>query len=209
MKRKPYLIVIAGPSCSGKTTIAERLAERLSPDRTTRLSLDAYYVDVSGGTPDAILHHNFDDPAALDGDLFVEHITALARGESIDKPVYDMRTHGRLIERETIEPREFVIIEGLHALYWDAVRAMARTRIYVDAPHGVCLERRLRRDLEHRNRNEEEVRFRYANMVRPMCDTYVAPCREYADAVVSGERPAEQSVETIIDHIRKNTGGGE
>jgi len=194
----PFLIGIAGASCSGKSTVAEALAARLGPECTLTLGLDSYYFDLSHLTPEAIHAYNLDEPAALDEALLVSQLADLAEGRAIAKPVYDYKTHTRAALAERIEPPGYVIIEGLFALHWPQVRELLGLRVYIDAPHDLCLSRRIARDRNQRGRTPEEVTRRYRAMVGPMADRHVVPTRPYADVIVDGLAPVEKSVDLIM-----------
>lgn len=204
---KPYLIGIAGGTCSGKTTIARALARHPRVKDVARLELDAYYHGLSGKGPQEIMHHNFDDPAALDSKLLAEHVRLLAANNAIEVPVYDMATHTRHKRTTRLAPAPFIIIEGLWSLYWEEIRTVLHTKVYVDAPHDVCLERRMVRDLGERGRTADEVRERFEHHVIPMHAAHVLPSRRYADVIVDGTEPVDASVGTIVRHITSRVSG--
>lgn len=196
-----YFIGIAGGSCSGKTTLARALASRLSTPGVACIAIDSYYLGLPDGRPETIDKYNFDDPEAIDHDLLVFHLETLAKGSDIDVPVYDFVGHARTARAERVSAVPFVIVEGLFPLYWRAVRDLMNTKVFVDATHDVCLERRLRRDASERGRPREEVIRRYNTMARPTYDTCIAPGRRNADVIVDGERPVGESVSLVMRHI--------
>jgi uridine kinase len=204
---RPYLIGIAGASCAGKTTITRRLIELLPQGDTEQVTLDSYYYDLSHLQPEAIAHHNLDEPAALEATLLFEHIEALAGGRPIDRPVYDHRSHTRATEPQRVEPRPFIIIEGLFTLYWAEVRAHLRTSVFIDSTHDVCLQRRIERDRNQRGRTVAEVTNRYHGAVQPMYDLHVLPTRQFAHTIVDGHGPIDRSAERILSHIRREQNG--
>jgi uridine kinase len=194
------MIGLAGPSCSGKSTLAHHLANLL-PGPTTVLSLDAYYRDLAQ-LPLAQRHHfNFDHPDALDYDLLLHNLEGLARGQTVKKPVYLFPEHVRAPQGEQIQAGAYLIIEGLFALYWEAIRSLLHTRIYSAADDSICLQRRLQRDTRERGRTPASVLAQYEQSVRPMYQQHLGPTREFADLVVNGEAPVEQSAATILAHI--------
>lgn len=194
----PYLIGIAGPSCSGKSEVARRLSRIL---RAPIVALDHYYKDLHHLPPEERSRTNFDSPASLDEELIAEHTGRLRAGLPIDQPAYDFTHHVRAGTAGCVEPADFVVLEGLFALYWPAVRERLGSRIYITAPHEVCLARRIFRDVRERGRTEESVIAQYDATVRPMCDLYVAPSRAHADVVLSGTDPVKQSVYSLLRHI--------
>lgn len=204
--KRAYFIGIAGGSCSGKTTLARELARRLGEPHVACIAIDSYYRGLPDGRPETVEKHNFDDPGALEHELLVAHLEALAGGMAVEVPVYDFVTHTRTARTERVGLVPFVIVEGLFPLYWEAVRAMMNTKVFVDAGHDVCLLRRLRRDARERGRPREEVERRYNEMARPMYERYVLPSRRHADVVVDGERPVEEAAAPVVRHIEASRG---
>ncbi len=193
-----HIIAIGGPSCAGKTELAKSLSRTLS---AAILPLDAYYRDLSFMPLESRTKFNFDIPESMDHTLLREHLTDLAAGKPIHRPVYDWKLHTRSPIRETLTPTDFVIFEGLFALHWEDLRALFRTKVYVDAPDPVCLARRQVRDVLERGRTVESVHKQYVETVRPMADLYVRPTRRFADIVVSGETHIQQSTAQVMAHL--------
>jgi uridine kinase len=197
----PYIIGIAGPSGAGKSFLSKHLGEELD---ATFLHLDSYYSDLAHMSLVQRAHQNFDAPESLDSDLLIEHVKQLAKGQGIEKPLYDFTIHSRKRETERVEPRQFIIIEGLFALYWEEIRKLAKTKVYVDLGEEICLERRIERDTKERGRTRESVLEQYATTVLPMAKQYVYPTRAYADIVVTGNDNIQYEVSVVLDHIRSN-----
>ena len=84
----PTVLGVAGCSGSGKTTLANEMARML---RGLRFHLDDYYLDLGHMPLEERVKQNFDDPAMIEIPLLAEHIAALARGDTIDRPCYDSR----------------------------------------------------------------------------------------------------------------------
>src|ERR1041385_2286316 len=197
----PFCIGIAGPSCSGKTSIAQRLASNL-PGEVTVFGTDAYYLDLSHLPYEERCRVNFDHPDILESTLLAEHLASLRQGKSIRQPVYDFATHARVASRlETVEPRDFVIVEGLFTLYWPDVRSMFDVSVFVSAPDRSCLERRKNRHVRERGRTVESVVTKYEATVRPGNEQYILPSRAHADLVLDGEQPIEHSAQQIASLV--------
>jgi Uridine kinase len=114
------LVLISGPSSSGKTTFAQRLLIQLRVNgrRPVSISLDNYFVDRSRTPKDENGNYDFEALDALDIDLFNEHLTRLIDGEEVEIPVYNFKTgssekKGVFIK---VPPGEPIIIEGIHGL---------------------------------------------------------------------------------------------
>ena len=187
----------------GQDAISSRLAHDLG---ASVLLLDSYYRDLSALSPAARAAVNFDDPSALDHELLVHQLRAIARGEIIARPIYDFATHTRVPASETFAAHEFVIIEGLFALYWPELRELASTKVFVNAPDDVCFSRRQCRDVVERGRTAESVRTQFIQTVQPMASLYVRPTSRYADLVLSGEQPLPRSAEAVLEHVDRNRG---
>jgi uridine kinase len=193
-----HIIAIGGPSCAGKTELAKRLAPSLA---ATILPLDAYYRDLAFLPLESRCKFNFDIPDSLDHTLLREHLTSLAAGIPVQRPVYDWHVHTRSSIWETVTPGPFLILEGLFALHWDDLRALMTTKVYVDAPDDVCLARRQTRDVLERGRTAESAHKQYIEIVRPMAELYVYPSRRFADVVVSGQAPLALSTAEVMARI--------
>ena len=198
MHNRPYLIGIAGPSCSGKTSLAQRLAEDL---RAELITLDAYYRDLSGLDLAERCQANFDEPAALDWDLLISQMTALSEGRAIGQPVYLFPTHTRSREIRQVQPGGFVIVEGLFTLYREEVRRLFGTKVFMTLDHAYCLSRRIERDTTERGRSTDSVIAQYAATVRPMADQYVIPTQSFADLVLSGTEPVQKNAAAVLARV--------
>jgi uridine kinase len=198
----PYLIGIAGPSCAGKSYLSKHISQQLN---AALVHLDSYYIELSHMSLVQRAHFNFDSPEALDSELFIEDVRKLSKGISIDKPVYDFTTHSRRPnEFEHVDPQEFIIVEGLFALYWEDIRKMLGTQVYVDLGLDACLERRIERDIRERGRTRESVLEQYSTTVEPMAKRFVHPTREFADIVVTGNDDIAHEVDLVMRHIRQH-----
>ena len=101
---KNLVIGVAGGTGSGKTTVADEIVRRVGREHMTVLNHDRYYHDLSDHSPEALLHHNFDHPLALDTGLMVTHLAMLRAGEPAPLPVYDFTRHVRLDRVEWVTP---------------------------------------------------------------------------------------------------------
>jgi uridine kinase len=198
---KPIVLGIAGFSGSGKTTLARELARAFNG---IHFPLDNYYLDLSHMPPAERAHQNFDDPALIESALLTAHVAALARGEAIERPLYDFPTHTRILNRtETIHPTPLLIVEGLFALVYPDLLPLYHLRIYVETKEDLCFERRLRRDIVERGRTEESVRHQYAATVHPAALAWVRPSAAHADLKLDGAESLDFKVEEVVAWLRK------
>ncbi|HUB51479.1 MAG TPA: uridine kinase [Terracidiphilus sp.] len=200
-RRRPVAIGIAGCSGSGKTTLASELARTLGG---IHFHLDNYYLDLGHMPFDERTRQNFDDPALIESSLLAKQVAALARGQAIERPVYDFTTYTRVTGRtERVEPGSFLIVEGLFALYYPELLPIYQLRVYIDTPDELCFERRLKRDIEQRGRTPESVKAQYEATVRPSSVAYVRPSAINADLVVDGAGALDWKVERVVNELRE------
>ena len=200
-----YVIAIAGPSCAGKSELASRVALELGG---SVLLLDSYYRDLTSLAPADRARVNFDDPCALDHELLIDQVRALGLGRTVERPMYDFATHTRIARTEPFAANDFLILEGLFALYWTELRELAGTKVFVNAPDDVCLTRRQRRDVAERGRTPESVVKQFTETVQPMAAQYVRPTSKDADLVLSGEQPLRLSLNAVLEHVTQNATWG-
>jgi len=197
--RRPVILGIAGCSGSGKTTLARELTTQLN---ATLLPLDFYYRDLSHLAPQERALQNFDHPDSLESELLGRHVVALAEGEAIERPIYDFSQHIRVAgQTETVMCAEVLIVEGILALHYENLRTLYDFGIYVNAPHDLCLTRRIYRDVRERGRTEESVRQQYEATARPMADEYVLPSARHADVTVEGTDALDWSIEQVLKRL--------
>lgn len=199
------IIAIAGGSCSGKTSLANAVAEQVPGTDTVIIALDSYYRDLSNLEFAMRAAHNFDHPDSLDFELFECDLGLLASGRGALIPVYDYVTHTRA-PRETwraIVPRapgtsRYIIVEGLHALYRESSRMLYDLGVFIDIDLDTCLRRRIERDVRERGRTRESVTEQFERTVRPMYEKFVLPSRRYADLTVDGTMPPARPAEAVV-----------
>jgi uridine kinase len=197
----PVVLGIAGCSGSGKTTLAAELARTLDG---IHFPLDHYYRDLSHMPPAQRAQQNFDDPALIESPLLVAQVAALARGEAIERPLYDFSTHTRIPDQtETVRPGAFLMVEGLFALCYPDLLPLYQLKVYIETPDDLCFERRMRRDVMERGRTQESVRRQYEATVRPSSITWVRPSAENADLSLDGTGALDWKVERVVSELRQ------
>ncbi|MGH7368439.1 MAG: uridine kinase [Candidatus Rokuibacteriota bacterium] len=194
-----FAIGIAGGTGAGKTTLARRLAEALG--HVSLLDLDSYYLDRSGLSRERRARLNFDEPQAFDVSLLLQHLRHLRDGRPVEKPRYSFEHHTRA-GFDILHPAPIVVVEGLFALWWEELRSLVDLKVYLDAPPGLRVMRRLRRDVEVRGRSSESVLQQYEATVSPMHDLYVAPTRDHADLVLVNDHDVGPCVRAVCSALQ-------
>ena len=180
---KPYVIVMAGGSASGKSSIVQYLKDQYPSDMTV-LYFDDYYKELSRLSLEERAVVNFDHPDAFDLDLLIQHLKDLKEGKSILKPVYDFTTHNRKEQWETLQPRKIIILDGILSLAINEIVRLGDLKIFVDTPSDIRFIRRLERDMLFRGRSLESVKHQYLTTVRPMHEQFVEPSKYQADLII-------------------------
>lgn len=194
---EPVIVSVAGGSASGKTSaVASKIAER-HHDNAIVISMDDYYRGATYMNQQATQGNrlNWDQPEALDIGMLTDHLQALKRGKTIQKPQYDFST-GERVGYEPIEPKRLIILEGLFALH-DDLKDASDLRTFIDiGMHGRVL-RRLIRDVKRTGQRPDDILKYFADVVEPMHDKYIASTRQNADLVISNDfQPHVESMRT-------------
>ncbi|QHX36631.1 uridine kinase [Spiroplasma sp. BIUS-1] len=182
---KVTIIIIAGGSASGKTTVAQTIANEIFMDKpVTHLSMDSYYKDFSDLTFEEKQLLNFDHPSALDIELLCKHLDDLKNFKSIDVPVYDFKTHSQKGEFIKLEPSNVVILDGILSLHVEEIRKRGDIKLFIRTDDDIRFIRRLMRDVNERGRKLDDVVSQYLNTVKPMHKFFVEPSIDYADLII-------------------------
>ena len=200
---KPLIIGIAGGTGSGKTTVARKIAHALPQASVAFLDMDGYYRNFAHLPMDERREINWDHPEAFDLDLFVLHLERLARGEPVEKPVYDFTTHVRSSRTERITPADVIVVDGILLFVDERVRALSDVKVFVDADPDIRLVRRIERDMSERDRPLEEILQQYLTTVRPMQQQFVEPSKRYADIILPRGGENAVAIEMILTTIQR------
>lgn len=202
----PLIIGIAGGSGSGKTTVARKIAEALTPASVAFIDMDAYYRNRTDLTLDERRHLNWDHPEAFDLDLLASHLDALARGEGIEKPVYDFVSHLRDARTVHVGAPDVIVIDGILLFVDQRVRDRCDVKVFVDTDADVRLIRRIRRDMAKRGRPLDDILEQYLTTVQPMHLQFVEPSKRYADVIVPRGGHNSIAIDLIISSILRRLG---
>lgn len=191
------IIGIAGGTGSGKTTVVNQILNELPADEVCVISQDSYYKETHHLSYQERTKINFDHPKAIDFELLVAHITNLRKGEIIEQPVYSFVTHDRVIDTLITHPRKVVIVEGILIFNSRELRELCDIKIFVHADADERLIRRVRRDIEERGRDVNEVLSRYQNTLKPMHQQFIEPTKNYADIIIPNDRYNTVAVDIV------------
>ena len=198
------IILIAGPSSSGKTTTAKKLQTYLGSKgiKTHPIGIDDYYVNRADTPRDENGEYDFECIGALDLKLFNKHLTKLLDGGKVELPTFNFVTGEREYHGKTVslEKDEIIIVEGLHALNDELTSAIEKrykykiyisplTQLNIDNHNRIFTSdtrrlRRMVRDNRTRGYTAEETLKRWAK-VREGEEKYIFPYQDEADTIVN------------------------
>ena len=201
---KPVTVGISGGSASGKTTLAQALAERLKEFSPVILHQDYYFRNWSEYPPEErekVITANH--PDAVQWDALLGHIRQLITRQPIETPPEGTRAFARGDAPATIQPSDLIIVEG-HLILWDAaLRDLMEVKLFVDVePHERVL-RRLLRDVAQRGGDLEGAVAWYRRDVIPNFPVYTEPCKAYADIVVPFLDENPVALQTLVAGLRE------
>jgi uridine kinase len=196
------LVGIAGGTCSGKTSLAVKIRDRVGEDRCLLIAQDSYYKDGSTLTPAAQASINYDHPDAFDNSLLVQDLRDLKAGRPVPCLTYDHATYSRRVLPDPLKPTPVVILEGILILAEEPLRRLMDIRLFIDTDADVRILRRLNRDIHARGRSFDSVERQYLESVRPMHLEFVEPSKRYADLIIPEGAENEVALEAVVARVR-------
>ena len=222
------LVLLAGPSSSGKTTTCKRLSIQLLTCglKPLQISLDDYFIDRDKTPLDANGEYDYESIHALNIALINEQFNALFRGEEIELPRYNFQTgkSEKSGKRLKLGPNDIVVVEGIHALNPELTAQIAeqqKFRVYVSALTTILLDehnyipttdnrllRRIIRDYKYRGVSAQESIHRWPS-VRAGEERWIFPYQENADAMFNSAMLYElavikQQAEPLLEQVPEN-----
>ncbi len=164
--------------------MVRRIVDSLGPEHVTLLDHDRYYRDRNDLRLEERAALNYDHPDSLETDLLVRHVRTLKAGQAVEAPRYDFTRHARLTEKDTVQPRRALIVEGILIFTDPALRELMDIKVFVDTDSDTRFIRRLQRDVAERGRTMESVIDQYQSTVKPMHFDFVEPSKRYADVII-------------------------
>ena len=227
-RKNVKLVLLAGPSSSGKTTTCKRLSIQLMTNglKPLQISLDDYFVDREHTPKDANGEMDYESIYALNLKLINEQFNALFRGEEVELPKYNFQTGMSEKSGKTLKmnPDNVLVVEGIHALNPELTAQVPeenKFRVYVSALTTILLDdhnyipttdnrllRRIIRDYKYRGVNAQETIHRWPS-VRAGENKWIFPFQENADAVFNSAMLFElavikQQAEPLLELVPEN-----
>ena len=222
------LVLLAGPSSSGKTTSCKRLSIQLAVNglKPLQISLDDYFVDREKTPKDALGEYDYESIYALDLDLINEQFNALFRGEEVELPKYDFQSgkSKKSGNKLKMNDNNVLVVEGIHALNPELTAHIPQEqifRVYASALTTILLDnhnyipttdnrwrRRIIRDYKYRGVSAQETIHRWPS-VRAGENKWIFPFQENADAMLNTAMLYELAViktqaEPLLQQVPEN-----
>jgi len=216
------IVIVAGPSSSGKTTTTTKLEGLLGKMgmRFVALNVDNYFYDLELHPRDEYGDYDFETPQALDLDLINDHLARLTAGEEVRIPFYDFKAGKRTdgVTPVQIGPNDMILIDSLHGLYDDMTASVpdkAKFKLYIETllqmkdPNGrfvrwtdIRLMRRMVRDSLFRGYSPQQT-LEHWHYVRSSELRHIIPHVNTADYIVNSALPYELPIigPRLIDHF--------
>ncbi|MBI4885088.1 MAG: uridine kinase [Actinobacteria bacterium] len=200
---RPFMIGVAGGTCSGKTTVSERLAELAGDDALALVKLDSYYVALSQLPLDERAKFNYDHPDAFDWQLLNDHLAALTNGATVPVPIYDFTIYDRTDEVRMVGPARIVVVEGILVLWEPTLRERFDLKLYIDTDADLRFIRRLQRDVAERGRTPDSIIAQYLESVRPSHEQFIEPSKRYADVIFPQGGLNAPAIDVLLARVRE------
>ena len=222
------LVLLAGPSSSGKTTSCKRLSIQLAVNglKPLQISLDDYFVDREKTPKDANGEYDYESIYALDLQLINDQFNALFRGEEVELPKYDFQTgkSKKSDKKLKMNDNNVLVVEGIHALNPELTAQIPNEqifRVYASALTTILLDnhnyipttdnrllRRIIRDYKYRGVSAQETIHRWPS-VRAGENKWIFPFQENADAMLNTAMLYELAViktqaEPLLQQVPEN-----
>ncbi len=195
-----YVIGICGGSASGKTYLLHQISARFTEPSVCLLSQDHYYKKPEDQILDDLGYINFDVPAAINTDLFLENLQRILQGEGITKEEY-LFNHPDLKPGElTFLPAPVIIIEGLFLFHEPKIASMLDYKVFLDANMQELYSRRLELDRVERSIPEDLVHYQWHKHVLPSYRRYILPYKNHADLIITPDT-FESGLEVLLNII--------
>ncbi|MEM8611576.1 MAG: phosphoribulokinase [Cyanobacteria bacterium P01_H01_bin.105] len=198
MAERPIILGIVGDSAAGKTTLTRGIAQVLGEHEVTTICTDDYHrydrkqrkeMGISALHPDC----NYVD-------IIEQHLALLRQGQAILKPIYN-HTSGEFDAPEYIEPKKFVIVEGLLGYSSKIARDAYDVKVYLAPPEDLRTKWKIKRDTRKRGYDEAAVLAALAQR-EPDSEAFIRPQRKWADVIVTfypPDAPEEEANDLLLN----------
>lgn len=208
---KPCFIGVAGGTASGKSTVCEKIMEKLGQNlvdqkerRVVTISLESFYkpLKIEDQTKASRGEYNFDHPNAFDFEKLLSTIKDLQENKIVSVSQWDFVNHQETGTSREIHPADVIMIEGILTFYNTDVRNQFHLKLFVDTDPDTRLSRRVMRDTEKFKRDIDYIIHQYTTYVKPAFEDFCLPTKKYADVIIPRGADNVVAIDLIVQHIQ-------
>lgn len=203
VKKKPFIVGIAGGSGSGKTFFLNAFLHHFKQDEVTLVSQDDYYIPAGEMTQEENKLYNFDLPSTIDSEQFLKDIKQLMNGGVVYKKEYNFNNPLAVVKILEIKSAPIIIVEGLFILHFLEIASLIDQQIFIHADEEVALQRRVKRDGLERGYPEADVLYKWNNHVVPAYKQFLLPYKPKCDKLIVNNTDSVEEIISVTENISK------
>ncbi|CAD5124574.1 DgyrCDS12848 [Dimorphilus gyrociliatus] len=207
---KPFIIGVCGGTASGKTTVCDKIMEKLGEKVKSKvevIAMESFYKDLDPEDIEAANNgqYNFDHPDAFDIELLEKTFDQIIDRKTVWVPAYDKKSNERLSKDkwQKVPPADVIIFEGILAFYFQKIRDSFHMKLFVDSDADTRLSRRVLNDTEKNGRGLENVLNQYTQFVKPAFEEFCLPTKQHSDVIIPRGSDNTVAVDLIVQHIEE------
>ena len=199
---KNLVFGIVGCSGSGKSHIVNYVKNNFDLDIISILLQDNYYKRREYQKKDSDGNYNFDLPSSFLEDELFDDIKKIKNNSTVERLEYTFNNPKILPKKIIVKPRSIILVEGIFLFYYKNFQKLIDRKIFVDVDQNVGLKRRIKRDLEERGYDKNNVLYKYNNHVIPSYNKYILPYKNDADLIVNNTKNDNEAAKLTLDYIK-------
>lgn len=207
MNYKSHVIGVAGGTGSGKTYIVDSIRNKFGNSNIAVVSMDDYYKPIELQPVDKKGVVNFDNPSSIYVNKLKKDIDSLTSGKQIQFNKYTFNNIDKIPERIVLEPRPILLVEGLFLFSDRDLLKRFSLKVFIKAGYQTMLSRRLKRDMQERGYNSEDVKYRFQHHVLPAHKNWIEKGENIADIVIYNDANISPDLNNLVGKINKLMAG--
>ena len=199
---KNLIFGIVGCSGSGKSYIVNYVKNNFNLDVISILLQDNYYKRREYQKKDCDGNYNFDLPSSFLEDELFDDLKKIKNNSTVERLEYTFNNPKILPKKIIVKPRSIILVEGMFLFYYKNFQKLIDRKIFIDVDQNAGLKRRIKRDLEERGYDKNNVLYKYNNHVNPSYNKYILPYKNDADLIVNNTKNDNEAAKLTLDYIR-------
>ena len=199
---KNLIFGIVGCSGSGKSYIVNYVKNNFDLDIISILLQDNYYKRREYQKKDSDGNYNFDLPSSFLEDELFDDLKKIKNNSTVERLEYTFNNPKILPKKIIVKPRSIILVEGMFLFYYKNFQKLIDRKIFIDVDQNAGLKRRIKRDLEERGYDKNNVLYKYNNHVIPSYNKYILPYKNDADLIVNNTKNDNEAAKLTLDYIR-------